>query len=79
MGIREPLLICGALKSLLNVRLLFTFTFEIHNHTYSVYTMERQYLPPFTRIDVCQWCSGSVNHQSSLLTLFMWEVIFDVL
>ncbi len=31
----------------------------------------------FTRLDVCQWCSGSANHspssyQSSLLTLFMW-------
>ncbi len=23
----------------------FTFTFEVHDRTYSVYTMERQYLP----------------------------------
>ncbi len=32
-GIREPLLICRTLKSLMNARLLFTFTFEICDHT----------------------------------------------
>ncbi len=44
-GIRELLLICWAL--FLNAQLLFsfTFTFEIRNRMYSVYTMEWQYLP----------------------------------
>ncbi len=45
--IREPLLWL-ALKLLLNAQTLFsfTFTFEIRDRTsYSVYTMERQYLP----------------------------------
>ncbi len=39
MGIREPLLICWALKLLLNAQSLFSFTFEIRDR------MERQYLP----------------------------------
>ncbi len=42
-GIRELLLICWALKLLLNARSLLTF--EIRDRTYSVYTIERQYLP----------------------------------
>ncbi len=44
-GIREPLIICWALKLLSNARSRFTFTFEIRDRTNSVYTMERQYLP----------------------------------
>ncbi len=44
-GIREPLLICWALKLLSNARLLYSFTFEIRDRTNSVYTMEKQYLP----------------------------------
>ncbi len=40
-------IIMRALKLLSNARSLFTFTFafEIRNRMYSVYTMERQYLP----------------------------------
>ncbi len=35
------------IELLLNARSLFsfTFTFDIRDRTYSVYTMERQYLP----------------------------------
>ncbi len=34
-----------ALKLLSNAQSTFTFTFEIHDRTNSVYTMEQQYLP----------------------------------
>ncbi len=74
MGIRQPLLICGALKLLWNARSLFSFTFEIRNRTNSVYTMEQQYLPHIFQEQMLQWCSGSVNHSPSSLAISPYSV-----
>ncbi len=61
-GFREPLLICRALKPLLNECSCSAFSFEICDHTDST---EQQY-HTFKRLDLCQWCSVSANHSSYL-------------
>ncbi len=79
VGTREPLLICWALKLLSNAQSHFTFTFEIHNCTNSVYSMEWQYLPHILQDQML--CSGSVNHSpsSSVISPYSVYVVSEIL